>query len=328
MKAGKISEVQCKRSVLKWIPPKGEQVIQGAGIGHDYGALQLTDDCQLVTVLSTITFDIRQPEKYAFYKALNKLELSGGQPLAIMVNAMLPARGNEARIRELTKHLADLCVQTGVEYLGGHTELLEELRSPVITVVAYGRRLKTPEYSPREIKAGQEILMIGSTAAEATAILAENMQTELNARYTLDYIQGASRLGEQLSLHSALLAAQKETITYMHDISTGGVFAALWEVGEAGDCGIEAEIKAIPIRQETVEVCEFFDINPYMALGGGAVLLVTPKEETAYNLQQAGIFAVRIGQTTESNDRVIRQGEDFRYLTPPKGDEIYKIYRS
>lgn len=328
MKAGKISEVQCKRSVLKWMPAKGEQVIQGAGIGHDYGALGFADGCQLVTALSSITFDIQEAEKYAFYKALNKLELSGGEPLAIMVNAMLPARGNEARIRELTKHLADMCMQAGIEYLGGHTELLEELRSPVVTVIAYGKRAKTPAYSPREIKADQEILMIGPAAAEATAILAENKQAELNARYTLDYIQGARQLGEQLSLHSAILAVQKETITYMHDISTGGVFAALWEVGEAGGCGIEADIKAIPIRQETVEVCEFFDINPYMALGGGAVLLVTPKEETAYNLQQAGISAVRIGRTTESKDRVIRQGEDFRYLTPPKGDEIYKIYRS
>lgn len=328
MKSGKISEIQCKRSVLKWLPPSGERVIQGAGIGCDYGIMKLAENSQMVTAMATSSLPIREAEKYAFYKAVNKVELSGGQAQAIMVNAMLPARGTEARIREMTRRLAERCVQNEIEYLGGHTELLEALRSPVITVTAYGSKKKLPGRSPKHIEPGEEILMLGFAATEATVILSENRQEELETRYASDYLEGARQMEKFLSLRPALAALGKESITYVHDSSTGGIFAALWELGEAGGCGIEADLRAIPIKQETVEVCEFFDLNPYMALSGGSALLITKNEETLEHLQRAGIFAARIGHTTAGRDRVVRLGEDIRYLTPPKGDEIYKIYNN
>ena len=118
-------------------------------------------------------------------------------------------------------------------------------------------------------------------------------------------------------------------MNYVHDISTGGVFAALWELGEGAGCGLRVRLKDIPIRQETVEICEFFDLNPYMALGGGSALIVTENDEELVDaLEQAGIPATLIGQTVDNNDRIIINDEDARYLTPPKGDDIYKIYRN
>ena len=32
--------------------------------------------------------------------------------------------------------------------------------------------------------------------------------------------------------------------------------------------GLEIDLKKIPIRQETIEICEFFDLNPYKLLSG------------------------------------------------------------
>ena len=46
----------------------------------------------------------------------------------------------------------------------------------------------------------------------------------------------------------------------MHDVTEGGIFGALWEMAEASGVGLEIDLKKIPIRQETVEVCEFFYI--------------------------------------------------------------------
>ena len=42
----------------------------------------------------------------------------------------------------------------------------------------------------------------------------------------------------------------------MHDITEGGIFGALWEIGEASGTGITADLRKIPIKQETVEICE------------------------------------------------------------------------
>ena len=35
-------------------------------------------------------------------------------------------------------------------------------------------------------------------------------------------------------------------------------------------------MKKIPIKQETVEICEVFGLNPYELISGGALLMVTP----------------------------------------------------
>lgn len=330
MKAGKITEVQQKRSVLKYLPPQGIHVIQGAGIGQDYSAISLDGESQLVTAMATISCGEKETESFAFWKACNKLETSGVKPIAIMVNEMLPARGKEDRIKEMTKNLSALCVENHVEYLGGHTELLETLRSPVITVIVYGiRKPDIPELSIGRVEAGQSILMAGTAAIEATAMLTLDRWDELNARYAAGYLEGALELKKQLSLHSVVSALQLEDVTYMHDISTGGVFAALWELGEGAGCGLEVHLKEIPICQETIEVCEFFDVNPYMTFSGGSVLIVTTKAENVLNrLQQSGISARMIGQTTSQNDRIVLNDDDVRYLTPPKGDDLYKIYRN
>lgn len=328
MKAGKITEPQCKRSVLNLLSPNGSNVIQGAGIGRDYSAFVVDAEQHLVTAMSTMSLPTKNPERYAFWKACNKLETSGGTATAIMANVLLPARGNESRIKEITRSLVSLCEEYQISYLGGHTELLEELRCPIITVVAYGTR-EQQICSIQNIKPGDSILMVGTAAMETTAMLVNDQWEALNTRYATSYLDVAAEVGKDLSLHKVFSALDMSMVTYMHDISTGGVFSALWEVGEGAGCGLEVRLKDIPIRQETIEVCEFFDLNPYMAISGGSALIISQNGEALLDiLEKKGFSARMIGQTTSQNDRIVLNDDDTRYLTPPKGDDIYKIYRN
>lgn len=333
MNPGKITEVQCKRSVLKWLPECSEQVVQGAGIGCDYGAVKLTESSQMVSALTTVALPTRYGYRYAFWKALNKLAASGAEPQAIMVNLLLPARGGEDRISSIIKELSELCKAHKVDYLGGHTELLEELRAPVITVAAYGlREMKQGDYPDiRRVLPGQGIVMVGCAALETTAMLVSDYEERLRTRYSASYLQEIKAVCQDLSLHRILQEAQEiADLTYIHDLSSGGVFAGLWELGEGAGCGIEASLKQIPIKQETIEACDFFDINPYMTYSGGSVLVVTSDEDAFINFfKKHEISANRVGQTTAHNDRIVWNGnqEDIRYLTPPKGDDALKIYR-
>ena len=41
-------------------------------------------------------------------------------------------------------------------------------------------------------------------------------------------------------------------------------------------------------------------------------------------LEEAGIHAAVIGKVTEGNDRVVTNGEETRFLEPPKTDQLYK----
>ena len=67
-----------------------------------------------------------------------------------------------------------------------------------------------------------------------------------------------------ISVQSEAAVAVTSGVSAMHDVTEGGIFGALWEMAEASGVGLEIDLKKIPIRQETVEVCEFFGVNPYL----------------------------------------------------------------
>ena len=112
----------------------------------------------------------------------------------------------------------------------------------------------------------------------------------------------------------------------MHDVTEGGIFGALWEMAEASGVGLEIDLKKIPIRQETIEICEFFDLNPYKLISSGSMLMASEKGyDLARELEKEGIKATVIGKFTSSNDRVVVNDGEISYLEPPKTDELYKI---
>jgi len=111
----------------------------------------------------------------------------------------------------------------------------------------------------------------------------------------------------------------------MHDASEGGIFATLWELAEGAGVGLTIDIKKLPLRQETVEVCECLGVNPYELLSGGSLVMTTNDGQAlAAALQQEQIPAVIVGKITDSNDRIIVNEDEIRYMDRPKQDEIYR----
>ena len=109
-------------------------------------------------------------------------------------------------------------------------------------------------------------------------------------------------------------------------IDYGGIFGALWEMAEASGVGLEIDLKKIPIRQETVEVCEFFGVNPYLLISSGCMLMAAQDgNHLVRELEKAGIKATIIGKATAGNDRVLLNEDERRFLEPPKTDELYKV---
>ena len=104
----------------------------------------------------------------------------------------------------------------------------------------------------------------------------------------------------------------------MHDISDGGIFAALWDFSEKAKVGIEVNLKAIPIKQETVEFTEIFRINPYWMKSAGSLLMATNNATgLVEELKKNGIHSAIIGKTTDNNDKKIINGDEVRYLDKP-----------
>ena len=117
----------------------------------------------------------------------------------------------------------------------------------------------------------------------------------------------------------------KSGVRAMHDVTTGGIFGALWELAEASGVGLEIELKKIPIRQETVEICEYFDLNPYQLGSTGSLLLAAPDgNRLVWDLKQQGIPAVVIGKATAYTDWVVINEDERRFLEPLRaGVQVY-----
>ena len=85
-------------------------------------------------------------------------------------------------------------------------------------------------------------------------------------------------------------------------------------------------MKKIPVKQETIEICEFFELNPYELLSGGCLIMTADNgENLVMALKREGIPSVIVGRTTDRNDRVIYNEDEKRYLDRPKTDQIYKV---
>lgn len=258
------------------------------------------------------------------YAALNNLYCSGAWAYGIMVNLLLPTSANENELREWVKAIEAVCEKEKVAVLGGHTEVVRAVSEPMVTVTALGTVDETARIKTGTVKPGMDILITKQVALEGTAILATQREEELRSRYAAPFIDRAKRFTDYLSIRSEAAVAAKSGVAAMHDISEGGVFGALWELGQSSGVGLEIDLKKIPIRQETVEICEFFDINPYkLVSGGAAVMAATDGNALVHALRLAGVEAVIVGKATDSNDRVLINGDERRFLETTQTDELW-----
>ena len=341
MKTGKISESILKRSVLKYCKTKREEVVKGAAPGVDCAFFTYPDgqgrdaggqvpDCQdkvFCAATQTVSLPVIRAGCYAVYAAVNAVAAGGGIPFAMQMALTLPEGTEESelkRIMQLTEEAAGICK---VQIAGGHTEVTGAVKYPVISVTAFGYRLEAAERVSRGLPAaGQAVVMTKWMGLEGTAVLAQEKEAELLERYPFSITTAAKGFEKYLPVLPEAATALKSGATAMHDMRNGGVFGGLYELAGGLGVGLSIDLKKIPVKQETIEICEFFDLNPYGLLSGGSLLIVAEDGDGMVKaLQEAGIPAAVIGRTTDNNDKVLHNGEEIRFLEPARPDEIGKV---
>ena len=69
-----------------------------------------------------------------------------------------------------------------------------------------------------------------------------------------------------------------------------------------------------------------YGLNPYQLMSSGSMLIGTQGGAALVRkLQEQGIYAVLIGQAMPGRDRILRKGQDIRYLDRPQSDELYRL---
>ncbi len=301
-------------------------MLVGPAIGEDCSIIDLNGDEVIVMSTDPITGTVQDIGTLAVHITANDIASSGAEVIGVMLSVLLPENTPEAELRNLMRDVDKVCGQLGIEVLGGHTEVTKTVCQPIVTVTGIGKMKKADMIKTSGARPGQEIVMTKWAGLEGTAILAKAKEKELLTRYPADFIKEAQKMLDYISVVPESRVAMKVGATSMHDVTEGGIFGALWEIGAASKVGLEVDLQKIQLRQETVEICEFFDINPYMLISSGCMLIVCDNGNLLSDkLKAEGIPACVIGRITEGNDRVVINGDEKRYLEPPRMDELYKV---
>lgn len=314
MRVGKLPQTVWRRSVLKQLDCPADQtctVIRG-----ENGEVMLGASASVFGNTYSVG-------TYAAAKAVNDLVSRGAIPAGISMHLSLPVWLEEEGLEEIIRRTEAMCRSIQVPLAGVQAEVYPAICQIMIHAEALGTVRENELLSTGAVHPGQEIVLCGYVGLEGMLRILDECEEELTERFAPAFIRSMKALKEQIIQVGSMRSAQRHHVTAMQQIGSGGIFGALWELAEAARVGLETDLAKMSIRQETVEVCEYFRLNPYQMTSAGCILMVTDHGAgLVRELCAGGARAVLLGITTAKSDRVILNGNERRFLDRPASDEL------
>ena len=317
------------------------------------------------------------------YSVVNDLAAKGAEPQTLSTVILLPPGSTEEELRVIEEQIGAAAKAERIIVTGGHTEVTTAVMRPVIIASGTGIIRRSGADSDvisgadsdvisdadsdvisgadsdvvsgaagKRSFAGWDIVMSKYAGIEGTAMLAAEMRAKLADKFSEFFVKEAGGFTSMLSVRPEAVTTQSiipEAV--MMNASEGGIYAALWKLADKCGAGITVDLKKIPVRQETIEISNYFDFDPYMMESAGSLLMAVPEgrgeelvqaladgslgagcnlNNNGKNGQNSGktefrIPAAVIGKMTAGNDKVIINGDDRRFLTAPEPDSLIKI---
>lgn len=328
MREGKLSEPVMKRSVLRQLTSEYNAVKAGIKTGSDAAVVCTEDAAGFVVATVSYVLESDKAAWFAVNAVVNKLAAAGTiqeNGIVLSLSIVLPEEFEEKDLKKIMCTVDEACTQLHIEVADIDAAVSRAVSSPVFQATSYAQINPKQAFDKSKVKAGQDIVVTKHIGLEGIAILSLEKEELLLKRYTEAFIHQAQSFVLYASVLSEAAVAIRHGVTAMHAMGQGGILGALRELAEACDIGLEADMKKIPIKQETVEICEFFAYNPYQLISGGSLLIIA---EDGYGLvrelEKQGISAAVIGKVTDGNDRVILRDDERRFIDLPQMDEIWK----
>ena len=310
LRSGKAGENVLDRSVFKRIHAvynKGEQVTMSA---------------------DPVTLAVSAIGEYAVYAAVTAPSQEKILPVSFRPVILLPPGTEESRLREIMDQISRACASQELVIEGGHTEITSAVTRPVVTGCCTGVPMAGNCTEEPESPCARQIVMTKWAGMEGSCILAQERE-DLQKVFPETLLHRMRSLGGLLSVKKEAVICAEEGAHYLTDLSEGGFYAALWRLSKKAQRGLRVDLKSVPVLQETIEIANYFDIDPYRMRSAGSLLAVTDDaERLTARLAESGIYAVRIGELSpdpKDHDKILTNGEEIRYLDLPQPDELLKI---
>jgi hydrogenase expression/formation protein HypE len=253
------------------------RVLVGPRIGEDAAVLEMDGTC-LVIATDPITFATDHLGWYAVQVNANDVAVRGARPRWFLAVVLLPEKvTDDALVSTIFDQIYKACEAIGCVVIGGHTEITLGLDRPIVVGQMLGQVARDRLVTTGGAQVGDAVLLTKGIAIEGAALLARERERELLAcGISHDVLRRAKNL-----LFSPGLGVVKEALTAnqvarthaMHDPTEGGLATGIAEMAQAAGVGMTIEREAIPILDESAQICAALGLEPLGTLASGALLL-------------------------------------------------------
>ena len=204
--------------------PKSSGVVFGPRYGEDAAVIDVGRK-YLVVKSDPITFTSERIGWYAVNINANDVVTLGARPRWYLATLLLPDEGGtEALVRGIFRDTLRACQALGVTLCGGHTEITEGLKRPIVVGKLLGEGQKSKMIRKESQRPGDLVILTRGIAIEGTAILAREKAALLARKLGDSTVRRARRLLSHPGISvvpAARVAIRYGEIHAMHDPTEG-----------------------------------------------------------------------------------------------------------
>ena len=295
---------------------------------HDGARLSVSGDIAFTTdsyVVRPLFFRGGDIGKLAVCGTVNDLSVSGATPRFLSAAVIIEEGFAASDLKRIVESMKKAAEEAGVLIVTGDTKVVERGKCDGIFINTAGIGEIRADISPRNVRPDMKVLISGFIGDHAATILGERHGLTLGESLNSD-------CAPLNSLTDAMLNAVPN-IAVMRDATRGGVAAVLNEIADAAQVGIIIDETKLPVREETLGVCDLlgFDV---LELANEGKIVAFVNAENAEDLLRAmrenpyGKDAAIIGETVaKSPGKVALKTEvgGLRLVDMPMADIVPRI---
>jgi hydrogenase expression/formation protein HypE len=327
-------------TVWRFKGAKSRDVIVGPSAGIDVSVLRIGDGRVLVANCDPISLiPSLGPEDSAtmsLYEVASDVATSGQPPRYALFELNLPPEMSDQVFKRYWRSINNTCINLGVSILGGHTGRFEGCDYSIIGGATLWTTCRKDQYLTSSMaRDGDDLILTKSAAYGATSVLARAFPSTVRrslGRTAFEkcrrYLSGTNTVPDSLAAVKA--GIHERGVTAIHDVTEGGVLAAVIEMADASNLGGTIDIESIPASEETLQICRLFRIDPLTSLGEGSLLIASRPSRTKRvmeNLESIGTSATVIGQLSSGTNKLRGTSRKGRFTIPyPRRDQYWNAY--
>ena len=311
------------------------KVIIGPKIGFDSAVIRVNDErCIVVSNDPSIFIPESIPIEYfafgAVHWAASDVAVFGAKPKWLVYTILFPINTDSEFVRKVIHSISVEARRVGIDIVGGHTAVYKGINTTMSSSTVMGEIKEGELILPSNAKLGDYILFTKTLGLEIAIALAYEKEDELKTFLKPSEVVSLKNMYRELSVvKEALLLAENNLVNAMHDVSEGGLAAALNEFSEASKLGFEIYIENFNLPDYVRTISEHYNIDLFNVSNTGSLLASVPEDniDDAINILKRNGINVQIIGRFKGKDRVIieKNGEKKPFPTVNR-DAYAKIF--